>query len=99
MSVSILADSGRSTISTHQFRIQHTNTVNSLLIKWYALLQSADFLFMLSTVPKLSETILQLGDLDYEWYRKFVAHQQNIASPTKVMKGRKAVNVDEDEDD
>ena len=54
---------------------------------------------MLSTVPKLSETILQLGDLDYEWYRKFVANQQNIASPAKVMKGRKAVDVDEDEDD
>ena len=40
---------------------------------------------------------MQLEDLAYEWYRKFVAHQQNIASATKAMKGRKAVNVDEDE--
>ena len=83
----------------HQFRIQHTNTVNSLLIKRYALLQSADFLFMLSTVPKISETFLQLGDVDYEWYRKFVSYQQNIASAIKAMKGRKAVDEEEAEDD
>ena len=50
----------------HQFRIQHTNTVNSLLIKRYALLQSANFLFMLFAVPKFSETFLQLGDVDYD---------------------------------
>ena len=52
----------------HQFRIQHTNIVNSLLIKRYALLhwQSADFLFMLFAVPKFSETFLQLGDVDYD---------------------------------
>ena len=77
--------------------VQHTNTVNSLLIKRYALIPTADFLFMLSAVPKISKTFLQLEDLAYEWYRKFVAHQQNIASATKAMKGRKAVSVDEDE--
>ena len=48
----------------HQFLIQHTNIVNSLLIKRYALLQSADF--MLFAVPKISETFLQLGDVDYD---------------------------------
>ena len=37
-----------------------------LLIKRYALLQSADFLFMFFAVPKLSETFLQLGDVDYD---------------------------------
>ena len=52
----------------HQFRImiQHTNASNSLVIKRYALLQSASFLFMLSTTPKFSETFLLLMDLDYE---------------------------------
>ena len=54
---------------------------------------------MLSTVPKISETFLQLGDVDYEWYRKFVSYQQNIASAIKAMKGRKAVDEEEAEDD
>ena len=49
----------------HQFRIEHTN-IQFLLIKRYALLQSADFLFMFFAVPKLSETFLQLGDVDYD---------------------------------
>ena len=78
----------------HQFRIQHTNTSNSLVIKWYALLQNANFLFKLSTAPKISETSLQLMDLDYEWYRKLHSFRQNIASAVKVMKGRKSIDED-----
>ena len=68
----------------HQFRIQHTHTSNSLIIKRYALLQSANFL---SAAPKVSETFLQLMDLDYEWYWKLHSFRQNIASAVKVMKG------------
>ena len=103
MSVSNLADSGRSTISTHQFRIQHTNTVNPLLIKRYALLQSADFLFMLFAVPKISETFLQLGDVHYDCTNLMVSEicltQQHIASAIKAMKSRKVVDEEEAEDD
>ena len=82
----------------HLFRIQHTNSINFLLIKRYALLQSADFLYILSSVPKISETFLLLGDRDYKWYQRFVSHQQNIALAIKAMKGRKAVDEDEDVD-
>jgi len=83
----------------HQFRIQHTNTSNSLVIKRFALLQSADFLFMLSTTPKISEMFLLLSDLDYERYRKFHSFRQNIASAIKVMKGRKPIEEGEADDD
>jgi hypothetical protein len=77
----------------HQFRIQHIDTSsNSLVIKRFALLRSADFLSMLSTAPKISETFLQLNDLNYERYRKFYSFRQNIASAIKVMKGRKSID-------
>ena len=71
VSVSNLVDSGRSTISTHvsppiphpahqhcQFPVNQAER--------YALLQSANFLFMLFAVPKFSEMFLQLGDVDYD---------------------------------
>jgi len=82
----------------HQFRIQHTNISNSLVIKRYALLQSANFLFKFSTAPKISETFLQLMDLDYDWYRKFHSLRQNIASAIKV-KGRKSIDEDRSDAD
>ena len=83
----------------HQFRIQHANTSNPLIIKRYALLQSANFLFKLSTAPKISETFLQLMDLDYEWYQKLHSLRQNIASAIKVLKGRKSIDEDKAEAD
>ena len=61
-----------------QFRIQHTNTPKSLVIKKYALPQSENFLFVLFTAPKVSETFLQLRDLYYEWYRNFHSLRQKI---------------------
>ena len=61
------------------------NTSNSLVIKQYALLQSASFLFKLSTPLKISEAVLQLMDIDYEWYRKLHSFRQNIASAVKVI--------------
>ena len=76
----------------NQFRIQHIDASNALVIKRYALLQSTDFLFMLSTAPKISETFLQLREVDYERYRKFHSFRQNIGSAIKVMKGRKPIN-------
>ena len=69
--------------------------IPKVLIKQYALLQSADFLYMLSAVPKISETFLQLTDLDYTWYQKLLKHQQNISSAIKAMKGKKAIDKDE----
>ena len=83
----------------HQFRIQHIDTSNPLVIKRFALLQSADVLFMLSTTLKISETFLQLSDPDYEKYRKFHSFKQNIASAIKVMKGRKPIDEGEADDD
>ena len=69
--------------------------IPKVLIKQYALLQSADFLYMLSAVPKISETFLQLTDFDYTWYQKLLKHRQNISSAIKAMKGRKAIDKDE----
>ena len=54
---------------------------------------------MLSAVPKISETSLQLMDHDHEWYQKFFLYRQNIASAIKVMKGRNLKASDEDEAD
>ena len=69
--------------------------IPKVLIKRYALLQSADFLYMLSAVPKISETFLHLTDLDYTWYqKKLLKHRQNISSAIKAMKGRKAIDED-----
>jgi hypothetical protein len=84
----------------HQFRIQRIDTraSNSIVIKRFALLQSADFLFMLSNTPKISEMFLLLSDLDYERYRKFTSFGQNIASAIKVMKGRKPIDEGEADD-
>ena len=89
----------------HQFRIEHTNIVNSLLIKRYALLhwQSADFLFMLFAVPKISETFLQLGDVNYEFTIVQMVSEicltqlEHIASAINAMKSRKAEEEVEDD--
>jgi hypothetical protein len=85
----------------NQFRITYSPDASShtLSISHFALLQSTSFLFTLTSIPKLSQTALQISEADYQWYQKFHSSRQNIASAIKVMRGKKALSEDEADED
>ena len=81
----------------NQFCITYSPDPSShtLSISHFALLQSTSFLFTLTSVPKFSQTAIQISEADYQWYQKLHLSRQNIASAIKVIRGKK--NVIEDE--
>ena len=86
-----------STLFRNQFRITYLPDPSShtLSISHFALLQSTSFLVTLTSIPKFSQTAIQISEADYQWYQKLHSSRQNIASVIRGTQGKKTIIEDE----